>query len=459
MGQLAERNTFVGIMSSDGRAFVRVFLPGEQLRLFQLLPKVKFSSVMRALNMDGSLYLGERKLDMTETPESLGLQHGLDHAVDVSFVPKPPQFLFQQSLHHGEPTSGTYTPSLVFEEQSDRVLQRDETSVTSEASQPLSKDVQAVLRLLKDKHDRAKSPQGGSVDGRRPMSTPFERPLTTHTQQPHVQQASVKVAAPLNPATPYNPRSNELRASSIERSPQSNHTLNKVNATTVDRPGRRALPLERHQHDTAVPHTTWPQPVNHRVTQDSAPYTGGSHSMLEQSNVIEPSHAAATKEPPSPRLQGTRSRRQPRDDDSHAVQAHATSAVLDAAPPPTISSTERSESTTAEQHAHVSTECTSMHLLHANATQSVAAVAASTNHDAVEDFKRELHRLAAELQEEKQIRRQLERQVEWLTTLLPDDLVSYSAHHEHQRLMEDLRRDRMTKRRQPPTAGAVDTAA
>ncbi|CUG86060.1 Hypothetical protein, putative [Bodo saltans] len=407
--------------SSEERAFVRVFLPGEQLRLFQLLPRVKFASITRALNMDGSLYLGERKIDGAETPDSLGLKHGLDHAIDVSFVPRPPQFLFRPQDEH---TSGTYTPSLVFEEQNhehhQRSFQRDETSVGSEASLPLSKDVQAVLRLLKDKHDRAKSP--GSVDGRRAF-----QPTAFHdTSAAPAKQTSSNAVA-----TPYNPRSNELRASnhSTDRqhgSPDRSQPLNKVNATTVDRPSRRALPLEHHQRDTSIPHTTWPLPsfVNSRHNDSAGP--------LDTSHTIEPSHTGAIKEPPSPRLQGTRAKRV-------VPQSEAPQPVVEVLLVP------RPAAVVPEDAAVMSERSISeerQQPVHAEFVQQ-----RRVDHD--DEFKRELNRLSAELEEEKRVRRQLEKQVEWLTALLPDDLVTYSAQHEHQRLMEDLRRERAAKRRQP----------
>jgi hypothetical protein len=408
--------------SSEGRAFVRVFLPGEQLRLFQLLPRVKFGSITRALNMEGSLYLGERKIDSAETPESLGLQHGLDNAIDVSFVPRPPQFLFHRNDEHI--TNGSYTPSLVFEEQQtehQRSFQRDDTTAASEASIPLSKDVQAVLRLLKDKHERAKSP--GSVE-RRPVHA-----AALHDQSMPSKSTSSGVAA-----TPYNPRSNELRAgNSSERhgSPDKSQPLNRVNATTVDRPPRRALPLEHYQRDTSVPHTTWPLPfVNSQRHNESV-------GTLDTSHTIEPSHTGAIKEPPSPKLQGTRTKsRAPRDVPPTEAQAAA----------PLVSETIAlvpSEPVVAERRICADNE---------QPVNAEPLPQVDIKHNSDDEFKRELSRLAAELEEEKRVRRQLEKQVEWLTALLPDDLVNYSAQHEHQRLMEDLRRERAAKRRQPSSS-------
>ncbi|CAJ1033967.1 hypothetical protein Q4I30_006639 [Leishmania utingensis] len=98
--------------ASARRCFLEVYTDGgNEPRLLQLEPTVKFYNVLKRLGEGGDLYWGDHCIDPQTTPAALGMACGVDEANTLWFIPAPPRAK-PYSVFRDDPTVSVDSPPL-----------------------------------------------------------------------------------------------------------------------------------------------------------------------------------------------------------------------------------------------------------------------------------------------------------------------------------------------------------
>lgn len=249
-------------------------------------------------------------------------------------------------------------------------------------------DVEALLRIVKNRSHNF----SGTI-----ASISSLQPSVSAQRHPTVIEAETIEVPPVA----YNPRVNTLRETAVHSANLEDAvTYNKLPSVNggkaaLDRPSRKSLPIERRHGDTVVPHTPWPQDPRTFALVTSEPVT--HHS---------------------PHLQGAGRTRHSDSETSATMSSHEERPV----------SLSRSAA------------------LDDNVSVQPATADAAVSQDCANDILKRLSAVEAALEHEREHRLTLEKRVEWLMSLLPNELVVRSAELEHHRLMHELKEQRTKTR-------------